>query len=852
MIPRPNRLARLPETMNWIKSTTFAAVLLTAAVLFGDDALNQFNAAKTAFDNKQYESARVGFETFLTRFPTHTQAHEATFYLAESLMYLRQYALAETYFNRLVALGLNDVYAKAALFRLAEIPYIQEQFDIAKPRLENFIGQLPNDINLQFVLYYLGDIAMRSSASDAAVEAEFYFEQANRIFPEGDKILESKLGLAWAKNKLGKVNEANAIYQQLMNSTNPAIVEQATFQYGRALFERESFQEAINVLTEFQRRYPASSYFDDSRRVIARCQGRLKNYEGGLQVLSQIANPTPDDLLMKVRCLFGLKRMQEAKTILDETKRVAGTLYRDEIALLESVFLFDQRDWNGTIRLLDSVLVPQFDANTNRMIVNYFSLPLAPGTKKLSEEAIFRACSLLTLAYARNGESAKATALFNEMQGQAALSGNFRLTSICAETSTQLADIGTTPGRGTGRSGGLLANRNERQWNPGNPTPAVQTPTLLTSGTDLEKFWNADRLYRNKNYEATVQQLEMILSGFYNQIALPPQYTIFYNITGETGTMDENTFARACSLLALAKAQLGNLEQANAVLLTLGSRIRSNDTVQQSLLRETYDQVAELAKGGTPAAASPSGSALSESEQRRLLRNANSLFRQQRYDQTDAVLTELIAHNPMETILTEALLVQSKTKYGLGWEQDGVTLLERIVDEFPTSSQYAEALWLLGLYYESGGDTFQSVEYFQILADRFQNFKHIDGALYFLAVDALANGNGRKAATLLNRVYHNHRNGLYWSHTAWVLAYEAYKKKEYGQAERYIQEILRHPPDVAIVDKVLYLRGELALRREDYETAFLAFKEVTKLDSPLSYYANQNAQVAARKTVNIL
>ena len=830
--------------------------MLAAATLWGDDALNQFNAAKTAFDSEQYESARIGFDTFLTRFPAHAQASAATFYLAESLMYLRQYTLAESHFNRLVALGLNDQFSKAALFRLAEIPYLQQQFEIAKPKLEDFVSRLPHDVNLQFVLYYLGDIAMRSNASNAAEEAEFYFDQANRIFPDGTKSLESKLGLAWAKNKLGKVTEADGIYAQLMSSTNPAIVEQATYQWGVALFERGAFENAINILTNFQRQYVSSPYFADSQRVIARCWGRLNKFEEGLQVLAQLTNPTSDDRLMQVRFLYGLKRTQDAKNILDEVKRTAGTLYRDEIALLESVFLFEQNDWQGTIRQLEQVLVPEFNALTNRTIIHYFSLPLASGTKRLSEEAIFRACSLLTLAYARSGNSAMATSLLNEMQGQASLSGNVRLTTITNDTATQLASIGTvTPGRGG--SGGSYAgrgNQQNQQWTPGTQNSGSRTQTVQTSGTELDRFWNAERLYRSKNFAAAAEQLEQILSGVYNQSVTPHRYTIFYNITGVSGTMDETTFARAGTLLALTKAQLGDFEQADAILLTLGSRLRPNDPVQQDLLRDTYTQLADLAKGGSgTAAASTSGSALSETEQRRLLRDANSLFRQQRYDQADARLMELVAKNPADAVLSEALLVQSKTKYKLGWEHDGVTILERIVDEFPTSPQCPEALWLLGVYYETGGDSFQAVEYFQTLADRFPNFKDADGALYFLAVDDLTNGNGRKAATNLSKIYRSYRNGTYWSHATWMLALEAYKKKEYAQAEKYIQEILRHPPDVAIVDRVLYLQGELALRREDYQTAFLAFREVVKItpDSPLSQHATQNARVAAGKTVNI-
>ena len=695
--------------MQGIRFITLFAVLLTAASLVADEASNQFNAAKTAFDNRQYETARSGFDSFLLRYPNHAQSTAAMFYLAESLMYLQQYPQAETQFNRLLPLGLNDQFARAALFRLAEIPYIQGQFHIAKPRLEDFVDKLPHDANLQFVLYYLGDIAMRSDSVNAVYEAEFYFEQSIRMFPEGARVFESKLGLAWAKNKLGKIAEADAIFAQLKQSTNPAVAEQAMYQRGVALFERGAFQDAIYELTDFQRRYPASLFFADSLRVVARCNVRLNKFEEALQVLARLPQPTPEDMLLQVRCLYGLKRFQEAQSILAVVKQTPGNPYRDEVALLEAVFLYDQQNWAGAVVLLESVLKPQFDPVSNRMTVNYAALPLEMRTKRLSEENFFRTCSLLTLAYAQQGDSAKANALLSEIQMQAALSGNVRLTAIANDTANQMTAIAHRP------------NTTNRP---------------------------------------------------------------------ESGTTNINLNAN-----------------------------------------------------------------LSPTEQRRLLREANSRFRQERYSQADEVLTLLIASKPApaEEILTEALLLQGKTKYKLGRERDALALLERIVDEFPNAADAAEALWFLGLYYESGGDSFVAVEYFQAIADRFQNFKHIDGALYFISIDDLNNGNGRRAQTNLTRIYRNHRNGLYWSHAAWTLAYEAFKKKQYDESERYVQEILRHPPDIAILDRTLYLHGELALRREDFQLAFLAFREVEKLvpGSPLSYHARQNARLAANKTVNI-
>ncbi|MDR1142172.1 MAG: tetratricopeptide repeat protein [Planctomycetaceae bacterium] len=870
------------------------AVLITLTfyntTVSGDDASNRFTAAKSLFDLKQYEQARTAFDAFVSQYPNHTQTTEAVYYLAESLLYLKQYVLAENYYQRIIASGLDNSFAKAALFRLADIPYLQGQFNVAKPRLEEFVEKLPHDNNLQFVLYYLGDIAMRNNtAEDVAEEAEWYFGQCDRMFPNGAKSLENKIGLAWAKNQLGKTTEANAIFQQLMSSSDPVVVETATYQWGVTLFERGDFQGATTTLTEFQRRWATSQYYTDSMRVLARCKGGLGNYNEALQLFSRISSLTTDDNLVKVRCLYGLKQTQQAQNLLAEIERTNDPVYRDEIALLKSVFLFDQRNWQQTIFTLESIILPQYNTLSGQVLFNYLTQPSPPGIQKLDDESFMKACSLLAQAYAKSGDSVKANAIVREMQSQAALLGRAEIYAIVTETTNQLAGVsgsattpqypslggnswsgrnqagnpsrGQTPnGQWTSGNNNTISNNNNGQWTLNNGsgggrfTGRQQSPT--TQGTDLDRFWRALQFYDQKNYSVAAQQLEQILATQYNQLTTPKQYYINYAVTGAEGTLNEITFVKACSLLALSKAQLGDSEQANAIFSTLGSRVKLSDTVQKNLFQETYDQLAELTKNsatGISETGTTTQPLLSESEQRKIIRDCNSLYKAKRYDQVDVKLLDLIAKKPEESILAEALLLRSKANYQLGKEEEAVTLLVKIVDEFSSLPQYQDALWYLGIYYDSYGDTIKSVKYFDLLADRFPNSKHIDGALYFMALDDLQSGNGRKAATYLTRIYRNYQAGEHWSHAAWTLAYEAYKKKDYDQAEIYLQKLLQHPPDVVILDRALYLKGELSLRKNEFETAFIAFRDLSKLcpESPLYDKAVKNAHLAAGKTNKI-
>ncbi len=447
----------------------FLIVLVSwSATVRADDAADRFNTAKNAFDLKQYSQAKAGFDGFLQTYATHARANEALFYRAESLLYMEQYVLAETDYNRLVTLGLNDPYARVALFRLGDVAYIQGKYDIAKPRLVDFVEKLPHDPSLQFVLYYLGDIAMRAGIAD---EAEFYFHQSVTLYPAGEKFLESQIGLAWAKNQLGYVSEAN--FQQLLGSTNPAIVEPATYQWGVALYERGEYQNAVNTLTDFQRRWPTSIYFADSQRVLARCKGGLNDFEGAFQIVSQIAQPTVDDDLLKVRCLYRLKRAEEAMAVLTAVERRAGTAYRDEIALLQSVFYYDQKKWNDAIARLESILQPYYSAG--RITFNYFVSQAPVGTEKLPDNTVLKACALLALNYAQSGDKDKAQATLTEMRGRASLLGGSELGAIVTATEKYLTDIyagnnGNNNGRHNNRPnrpGSSSGNGNNGQWTPG-------------------------------------------------------------------------------------------------------------------------------------------------------------------------------------------------------------------------------------------------------------------------------------------------------------------------------------------------------------------------------------------------
>ncbi|GHT27296.1 hypothetical protein FACS18942_06370 [Planctomycetales bacterium] len=836
-------------------------MLLFSVPLFADDASNRLTNAENAYKNGLFSQAQALYSEFLSKYPNHAKSDEALFYLAESYLNLEQYDAAVSCYSRLAALGLNNSYARAALFRLGDVPYIRGQYDTAKPNLENFVKQLPHDNNLQFVLYYIGDIAMRANAP---TEAEFYFNQSISMFPSGAKITESKIGLAWAKNQLGNTSASDEIFRILIAQNVPAVVEPATYQWGVAQYERGDYNTATATLTGFLSKYPQSQYYADVQRVLARCKAVQNDFQGTLNILSQIANPNTDDVLLKVRCLYGLKQTQEAQNILLGIEQTAGPAYRDEVALLKSFFLYDQRNYQGTVNTLSPILLPVFNEQTGKMTFNYASLPITAGGNRMSDESFLKACSLLATAYAQLGDAARSNAVLTEMQGQASFSGAADLQKIVSDTSAQITSIYAL--NGTNNNGNN--NHNNGQWN--NPSGGNQYgggqwgnnsnnfnnnnagnntgSNAGNSAADTQRFYQAAQLYMQRNWNGAVQILEPLLRVQYNQWT--KQCTINYILNQQNDSLNETTLIQACSLLALAQAQLGNVDYGAAVFTAFSQRVNPNVSAQTDVVRQTQTMLAQLTNGAVNGNnGNAYSSAYSDSEQRQILRTSQSLYNARRYDQVDTKLLDLIGRTANEAVKTEAMLLRSKALFELGKEREAIQNLDSIVRNYPNSVSCADALWYLGYYYEFSGDAYRALEYLQLLADQYPNHKKIDGALYFLALDDLENGGGRKAAGYLSRIYRNYQNGDYWSHAAWLLATEAYKKRNNEQAELLLNQILQHPPDVAVLDRVLFLKGELALQKEDFSTALVAFREVSKLcpDSFLRREADKNAQTAAAK-----
>ncbi|MDR1053901.1 MAG: tetratricopeptide repeat protein [Planctomycetaceae bacterium] len=886
---------------------SFVSIFIATNQLRADTATDLLNSAKQLYNQQKYEQSRVALDDFLRLYPSHTLINEAKFYLADSYLYLKKYDTAINLYSQLSTLPTTDPLTRTVHFRLGEAYYTKGDYATAKTYLTNFVEALPHDSYLQYVLYYLGDIEI---ANNNAAVAEYYFRENIKLFPNGGRLLESKIGLAIAENQLGKIAESDSIFSELLNNTDPNILEPTTYQYGVALHERGDNQSAINTLNNFLTRWQNSTLKIDVLRVLTRCYISLKDNNKALQTISSITNPSVDDNLMKIRLLIRLKQSDEAENLLTQTeKRTDAPPHADEIAFLKSVLQYFKKNWQNAITLLEQFLLPTYSPQNNSISNNVaynvafrYSTTIPRADKhNLSDEVFLHACAYLALAYARMGNKNKADAIANEMNGIVANTNQADLTKVVNDTYERLRRVYTASNEPSTNDSSLVALNpsSSGQWNPASSPRSKgrnQSPTFAnvnsnwsnnnnndnrspnsnnrqqnnsqnqsitkqptTTGTDLERFWIAYREFENREWSNAAAQLDQILkTNYFDQMKyITISYTTSNTLSNTSNQLDAATFAKACSMLVISRANLGETDKATAILTAFANKLDSSNTAQQTVLRDTESQLTNIIRNNNTNSANNSNGnftqQISETEQRRIIKECNSLFNSRRYEQVDTKLQALLQANLSAEILPEVLLLRAKALIAVGNDREGIKLFERIKNEFASSSQYKDALWNLGFYYEMSDDSFRSVEYFQTLVDDFPNYKDIDGALYYVALDDIESGNSRRGISYLLRVYRNYKAGQYWSHATWTLAYEEYKKKNYTQAEIYLHDALLHPPDYAILDRVLYLKGEIAIQKREYKIAAQAFQEVIRLcpESQLIQNADRNLQMANRSLNNI-
>ncbi|MBQ7813783.1 MAG: tetratricopeptide repeat protein [Thermoguttaceae bacterium] len=216
---------------------------------------------------------------------------------------------------------------------------------------------------------------------------------------------------------------------------------------------------------------------------------------------------------------------------------------------------------------------------------------------------------------------------------------------------------------------------------------------------------------------------------------------------------------------------------------------------------------------------------------REALDKATNFFVNQEYDRANETLLEAMTSSetfwqdcPAEA--ARVALLRANVLYALNKRSEAQLMCQDLLSNAPHSREAAVAAFYLGSAADLLGRRDDAIKYLRRAANARDDSPYADVALYRLALNEWERGDVKRAQESFLRLYRGYRESAYWSHALWALAKIEFDAKNDVVAEELVNEALAKKPDAAIVDYLLFLKGEIALRAKDYEKASVAFEMI--------------------------
>ena len=194
---------------------------------------------------------------------------------------------------------------------------------------------------------------------------------------------------------------------------------------------------------------------------------------------------------------------------------------------------------------------------------------------------------------------------------------------------------------------------------------------------------------------------------------------------------------------------------------------------------------------------------------------------------------------------TRIALLRAISLLELGKRSEAQMTCEDILSYAPTTQEAAVAAYYLGMLADSIGRRDDAVKYLSLATRGRNDFPYADVALYYLGTNEYERGNIDVAAQNFARVYRDYPQSPYWSHCVWRLAKIQADRRNDVAAETLVNEALQRGADSSIVDYLLFLKGEIALRATDYEKAEIAFDMLVDQYPSSVWYSRARNRLAA-------
>ena len=243
-------------------------------------------------------------------------------------------------------------------------------------------------------------------------------------------------------------------------------------------------------------------------------------------------------------------------------------------------------------------------------------------------------------------------------------------------------------------------------------------------------------------------------------------------------------------------------------------------------------------------------SPLTPEEARNAIKRATELYTNLDFERANEILLE--ATTKSETFWTDCpaeaariALLRANALLELGMRSEAQMVCEDITTHTPNSPEATVAYYYLGTLADEAGRGDDAIDYLSRATSGRGDFPYCDAALYCLGRNEFERGNVNAAAQTFHRVYREYPGSPYWSHAVWNLANIEAERGADQSAEKLVNEALARRPDSAIVDYLLFLKGEIALRAKDYDKALVAFDMIVDQYPDSRWYSRAKNRIAA-------
>jgi tetratricopeptide (TPR) repeat protein len=751
------------------------------------------------------------FQGFINRYPNSARRNNAELFLGYSYLMRNGYvdtndnARGREHLDYIIRQGKKDGNEDA--YRKALLQYAYSYFSVmdygnAILHLEKFIAEFPNSDDLQYAYYYAG---VSEANLGRYTKAREYFQTCLNRFPNGARRDLCLIEQAAADGRTGNYNRADQEFARLAMDPSYQFAKRASIQRAYLRVLQGDFEGAIRLMDQFIRSNENDSankkLIQEAYGYEAYCYLRLGRYDDGLRAIAQIeqmtSGLTPQVAYLKIQLLTKLGRFDEAYALLRQIQySVMSLANSDIIPYYDSTIRLGQGDYDYAIRevLGFANLLPS-PSNPDQYDVYYFDTNRASSSTKLSPQDYVNACGNLILAYASR------YALSRNPQDDANQQAVFQAVYRYASRQTDPVLL-------------KIVERIDRERQEALLNPIGATYARNNAGANLGGSGN-----EHNNYVAQG-------GGAY-----PSRPNLYANLSPTS----RNTLSPSSGQLAPNLYAGGGYQpqgQSGSSAINAGT----SPSVWQNPLPGTSSQPGEATttdiatKQGNAERAAPT---LTEEDAKAMLKKATDLYEGNRLDDANDELLNLMTGS--ETLWSDyprlastAALLRANILFELKEYDEGQTVCDMLIKMAPNSPEAVDACYYCGYRADYYGRNAKAIEYLQTAVDSPHDGHFMPECYYLLAWNEWERKNTDLAEKHFAKIYRDYTGSLYWSNAAWAYADIKYQNRDFVAAEKIVNDALAAGPDESIVDRLLLLKGEIALKSPDFVKARTAYMTIIK------------------------